>query len=484
MLISAVMPIMSIYRLPHGQYGYSGHVINLPQGVVSFATSLPRLPSELDVLVVRKEDEQSHQDFRVRRAVVEQALTWLLQNNRYYRANQVHLNQDALAQLPEDGDLSTLTSVPVGPPSTQQPPPSDEDPYGAHLAQSFVPNAIRPMTEQETVRQSVQDRQTGTTSTLMWPTIGGTPINEFTTEGYFSMAFPALFPTGAADFLGQRCNQVTIGYYFKHLLMYEDSRFAIHPRFRFFALNTEMRWRALQAGRIYIRQHPGDAQLSLDELRDMVGREGEVFSNRVLHYAASLRGTKQYWFRQRSRLVSMVDTLGLPTIFFTHSAADLQWPELAQLICPEDSESRSSRTKAVIENPAIADWFFCHRVQKFVDAFYVGVLGAVDYWMRFEWQHRGSPHVHGLAWLPNAPDVEQLLSSADTFDAVKEEIIQYADKIVSTINPAILPDGSNVNDAPPAKTDPHICNKAYADVTNFSEDLSDLVATCQRHTLL
>ena len=49
MLISAIMPIMSIYRLPHGQYGYSGHVINLPQDVASFATSLPRLPSELDV---------------------------------------------------------------------------------------------------------------------------------------------------------------------------------------------------------------------------------------------------------------------------------------------------------------------------------------------------------------------------------------------------------------------------------------------------
>ena len=44
----------------------------------------------------------------------------------------------------------------------------------------------------------------------------------------------------------------------------------------------------------------------------MVGREGEVFSNRVLHYASSLRGTQQYWFRQRCRLISMVDTLGLP----------------------------------------------------------------------------------------------------------------------------------------------------------------------------
>ena len=53
-----------------------------------------------------------------------------------------------------------------------------------------------------------------------------------------------------------------------------------------------------------------------------------------------------------------IDTLGLPTIFFTHSAADLQWHELARLICPEDPESRSSQTKAVIENPAISDWFY------------------------------------------------------------------------------------------------------------------------------
>ena len=129
--------------------------------------------------------------------------------------------------------------------------------------------------------------------------------------------------------------------------MYEDSCFARHPRFRFFALNTEMRWRALQAGRIYIRQHPGDAQLTVDELRDMVGREGEASSNRVLHYAASLQGTRQYWFKQRSYLISMVDTLGLPTIFFTHSAADLQWPDLARLLCPENSNDPPARVKAV-----------------------------------------------------------------------------------------------------------------------------------------
>ena len=69
--------------------------------------------------------------------------------------------------------------------------------------------------------------------------------------------------------------------------MYDDGRFAKHPRFRFFALNTEMHWRALQ-------KHPSDAQLSLDDLHDIIGHQGEAFSSRVLHYASSLRGTKQY----------------------------------------------------------------------------------------------------------------------------------------------------------------------------------------------
>lgn len=401
----------------------------------------------------------------------------------------MHIDHNALGQLPNDGNLSQVIPLSIDSTTTstdQQVSAAENEPYNAHLPSSFVPVATRSMTEQDTVRHSVQQHQSdnpsSNASTLMWPTIGGTPIKEFTTEGYFSCAFPTLFPTGAADLLGQRQNQVTIGNYFKHLMMYDDGRFAKHPRFRFFALNTEMRWHALQTGRIYVRQHPNDAQLSLDELRDMVGREGEAFSNRVMHYAASLRGTKQYWFKQRSRLMSMVDILGLPTIFFTHSAADLQWPELAHLLTPDDPNSRSSRASAVIGNPAISDWFFYYRIQKFIDMYYVGVLGATDYWLHFEWQHRGSPHVHGLAWLPHAPDVEALLSSSHNCDEAQEIITKYADTIVTTCNPAVLPDGSNVSDAPPPKTDPHVCNQAYTDISNYDQDLVDLVATCQRHT--
>jgi hypothetical protein len=463
---------------------YSGHVINLPQDVAS----LPRLPADLDVIIVRKGASSSHRDFRVRKDVVLNALQWLVANNKYYRS--VCINQDALAMPPEDGDLSGLHSVSfesmediTGSPETQD---EDEDPYDTNLSGSFVPSTTQRMTEQETVRQSVQERQSHQRQvpppTVSWPPSGSTPINEFNTEGYMSCAFPTLFPTGAADFLAPRPVGVTIGNYLKHLMKYEDGRFARHPRFRYFTLNTEMRWRALQAGRIYVRQHPHDAQLSVEELRGMVRHEGETFSNRVLHYATSLRGTRQYWFKQRSRLIAMVDTLGLPTVFFTHSAADLQWTELARLICPNNPDSSSARNKAVQENPAIADSFFYQRIVKFIDAFYTGVLGATDYWFRFEWQHHGSPHVHGLAWFPDAPDVEQVLDDSSSISTTaKEALLHYIDN-VRTINPAVLPDGSNVSDAPPPKTNPHICNKPYSEVEDFDQDLADLIATCQRHT--
>lgn len=66
MLISRVIPIMSIYRLPRGQYGYTGHILNLPQDVASFINSLPRSPATLDVIIVRREGvNESHRDFRV-----------------------------------------------------------------------------------------------------------------------------------------------------------------------------------------------------------------------------------------------------------------------------------------------------------------------------------------------------------------------------------------------------------------------------------
>ena len=135
----------------------------------------------------------------------------------------------------------------------------------------------------------------------------------------------------------------------------------------------------------------------------------------------------------------------------------------------------------MIENPAVADWFFCERFQQFLKHFYQNVLGIKDYWLRFKWQHRGSPHVHGLAWLPNAPDMEQLFTDPAS-DADRQQAVHFIDSLVSTSNPALQPDSSNLAEAPLPQTSPHVCNKAYAAVEDYHLDLNQLIATCQRHT--
>ena len=169
------------------------------------------------------------------------------------------------------------------------------------------------------------------------------------------------------------------------LMQYDDGRSAQHPRFRFFALNTEMRHRALQTGRVYVCQHPGDAQLSLDELHHTWWEGKErlsplgCFTMRPAYVAPSSTDNANAvasspWLIHWVCLPSSSHTV---TIFFTNSAADLQWPELARLICPDNPDSKTAHAKAVIENPALADWFFYHRVIEFVKAFYIGLQAKV-----------------------------------------------------------------------------------------------------------
>ena len=52
MLISHVNPVLQVTHAHGGQYKYYGHVIFFPQDISNIAKYLPRLISELDILVV------------------------------------------------------------------------------------------------------------------------------------------------------------------------------------------------------------------------------------------------------------------------------------------------------------------------------------------------------------------------------------------------------------------------------------------------
>lgn len=107
MLIAQVFTVMTVYRLRGGQTGYRGNVINFPQDIQEFTNRLPRHPSSLDVLVIRRQsanDSTAFRDFIVRRAKVRNALMWLKANNRYYA--DIIIDQEILQSLPENDSIA------------------------------------------------------------------------------------------------------------------------------------------------------------------------------------------------------------------------------------------------------------------------------------------------------------------------------------------------------------------------------------------
>jgi hypothetical protein len=58
-------------------------------------------------------------------------------------------------------------------------------------------------------------------------------------------------------------------------------------------MNVVFRWRALNAGRVYLRQNPSEAKMSASEMLDKLKDKG--FMKKVLAFSGSMHGSASYW---------------------------------------------------------------------------------------------------------------------------------------------------------------------------------------------
>ncbi|KAK3917072.1 Interleukin-12 receptor subunit beta-2 [Frankliniella fusca] len=149
----------------------------------------------------------------------------------------------------------------------------------------------------------------------------------------------------------------------------------------------------------------------------------------------------------------------------------------------------SERADLIASNPLIADSYFYLRSKFFIDHCFKPHFGVTDIWYRYEWewlasatdhkrygacdlrpyefQHRGSVHLHGLAWFDKAPKLKKEMTEED-----KDMMLKFFDSIVSFENPdvSLLP------------SQQHPCQITLENVTNLKEDLAQLCNNVQRHT--
>ena len=402
-----------------GQYKSRGNVITFSQDIGPLCTSLPRMPKDLDVLVIQKSgarDPGSYKDFRVRKNKVFSFLRYLKTHNRFYA--DITILPPEEVDLPDDANV--LDRLPVVPPRSHPVSPTSpeqddgldvDDPETLYTPDEliqeqnmFVPAVIPSRSELEAIRKGMQHAGLAGSDEqpLPWPAFGP-PLSEYATEGLWAMAFPTLFPSEAADYLHPRPHRLLLHEWVKHLIRYKDGRFAHHPRFRFFALNMIFRHRAMEQGRFLFHKTIGAADMTIGQLRDNLGREnGAALAAKIVRCVKKVRGTRPYWFTEGAKLKDMIHQIGTPTLFYTLSMADLSWPDLHRLM-PDDpfrpgltpSESYQIRSRNLANNPHIVTAFLMDKHCCLKDTIFqhldsAGPVKLVDFWYRVEWQARGS----------------------------------------------------------------------------------------------
>ena len=143
---------------------------------------------------------------------------------------------------------------------------------------SFLPVGEQQQQELDAIRS-----QLSADDPVAWPTAQDKPI-EYQIACLANMAFPTLFPDGKGDPTNQALVRgIPLGEAVKHLITFAenvDSKwiycFTSHPRFSYWAFNMILRKRALQQTGIFLKQNPGEAHLSIQELHEMAASDNST----------------------------------------------------------------------------------------------------------------------------------------------------------------------------------------------------------------
>ncbi|KID80837.1 ATP-dependent DNA helicase PIF1 [Metarhizium guizhouense ARSEF 977] len=471
---------MIVKRVRGHQYHYTGHAVCFWQSNVTFIDALPSRPEHVDIVLLRphgaRMDEERYKrqfrnDFRVRRGYVQKALHWLKRYHPDYR--DITISQPNLLALPVDGDVSDhVLNIEESEEMKDTEPGrqgdsracGEEDERGIDgnipgpSQETVVPNLDILQTEAELLEEAFKKRRK--LPTAQAPAIRQTPIDELGRKHrLFAMCFPTLFPYGTADWHQGRMRNVSLADWAEHFLKFHDGRFGAHPRFRFLVFNMLMRKKAREASGFWVKKRPDLLGLSLDELKELLGEESTLLKS-IVRSGATLTGTRPYWRQKENALKATARYFGTTgTVFCTWSCADHQWddlhrhlPRYVQWRDGTDEDRRKIAWENVQRFPHIIAAWLDIRFKAFLKYVMTSFLGLDDYWFRYEWQARGTGHIHCIIWMRDSPAM-----GARTPEQ-REAFAQYWNKKVTAVNPN--PNSTRPADARNPASLPfiHICN--------------------------
>ena len=446
--ISKATVFMKMVILPRGgQRAVRGQVINFPSDVDGIVAQLPRPPSGEDIVCVQRPDSTTEVEcqsvehraryLRCRYSRVMEALGWLKRNNPLYEDVIINGVTEDMFDDEDDGNGSGEGE--------------DAHAHSEELQESGVvrldvlhPNipAVELLQEENAVHRQVHQLQRVT----------ATPLSIFQDRYNLEVqAFPTLYPDGTNGFGTPRAIKISPLEYFQVRMLSADSRWACHPAYIFWACNIVeaiklqssisialrmLSFRDPSSNRREDRRTEEMRLLTAGQLRGRLDDNPHLREN-CYSFMRDIHGTQAYWNSVKIQLYAMFRTLGPPTFFITLSADDNNWTDLMVVLSKckgqnlseeQASELSPSEKRALMTtNPVVTARHFAHRFQCLSREVIKGTgqpIGEVlDFFWRIEFQLRGSPHVHSMWWIKDAPNLDTATG--------RQVAPQYIDRYIS-----------------------------------------------------
>ena len=456
-LIALRIPFMQIRELPRGgQYSLKGNVINVPVDIQPTINSLPRPMDENFTVAIQLKKKLSYKkvDFKenVRPLRVLSALHWLMNNSELYKKSGIVVDDNWFQEVTESAEDTVREFLEV---SKEHCKDKNYTGNEKQEQEKITENDIEASNDYDSDHYSEIDANdhVGNIDTLVddanienkydkvftfAPGEGQHPLSLYQDKDAEYLCFPTIFCGQTPPSRDERLVPVHYSDIVKWELRSVDRRAAQSvPNIFFKHKKLQMKQISDKVNLAVRRCKKRGQKITAAEARDSSYLDKLVNLDEGYYIFRQLRNSPAYLETRKKDIFAMIRQLSLPTWFMSLSAADTRWTDLLKMLAKlndgidyseKELENLSwqEKTKLVQKDPVTCSRYFDHRVQEFLNTVLksscepIGKL--LDYFYRVEFQQRGSPHIHMLVWIENAPTLET---------NSEREIVQFVDKYLT-----------------------------------------------------
>ena len=456
-LIALRIPFMQIRELPRGgQYSLKGNVINVPVDIQPTINSLPRPMDENFTVAIQLKKKLSYKkvDFKenVRPLRVLSALHWLMNNSELYKKSGIVVDDNWFQEVTESAEDTVREFLEVskehckdknytGNEKQEQEKTTENDIEASNDYDSDHYSEIDANDHVGNIDTLVDDADIENKYDKVFtfaPGEGQHPLSLYQDKDAEYLCFPTIFCGQTPPSRDERLVPVHYSDIVKWELRSVDRRAAQSvPNIFFKHKKLQMKQISDKVNLAVRRCKKRGQKITAAEARDSSYLDKLVNLDEGYYIFRQLRNSPAYLETRKKDIFAMIRQLSLPTWFMSLSAADTRWTDLLKMLAKlndgidyseKELENLSwqEKTKLVQKDPVTCSRYFDHRVQEFLNTVLksscepIGKL--LDYFYRVEFQQRGSPHIHMLVWIENAPTLET---------NSEREIVQFVDKYLT-----------------------------------------------------